>query len=221
MLPILFMTTEEAKAHLDANKDKKIVIFHSNVNVNVNVRKGNHQRAVFSLFKFRDFEHIKRLLAVEQHYKDDSKWPCMASTLVDEIIAMANDVSSKGQLCDFNDALERVGFDLSLRSMLRCAFGDGGQVVQFKQTLNFLNIESESSEITSLIEERYQYLTMQFSEIWRDHKERISSPFLVDVNKKALSFYDAIIVGVDRNSYPGQTWRADAELLLHMAMYIK
>lgn len=216
MLPILFMTTEEAKAHLDANKDKKIVIFHSNVNV----RTDNHHRAVFSLFKFRDFGHIKRLLAVEQHYGDDCKWPCMASTLVDEIIAMVNDVSSQGELCDFNDALDSVGFDLSLRSMLRCAFGDGGKVVQFKQTLNFLNIESENSEITSLIEERYQYLTMQFSEIWSDHKERVSSPFLLDIHKQSLSNYDEIIVGIDRKSYPGQTWRKDAELLLHVAMYI-
>lgn len=217
MLPVLLLPDVEAEAYLHAHQHARFAVFNASATRSVH----NHKRVTFSVFKCRDFDVIRNVVNV-CHSDVDAGWHQMASTLLGEIVDMANVVSSHGKLCDFGEALKKAGFDLlSLESLVRCGFDGNDQLVHFARTLNYLNIDSKNAVVTSAAQEKFQYLVMQFSEFWRVHQDRAGSDAVIAPDVGELSGYDAIVIGIPRNAYPDPVLKKDIDILLSVAAFVK
>lgn len=210
MVPIFFAPSLKVEKLLKEHKKQRVLIFNSNVKP----KQPNHLKATFSLFRFRDYDLVSKLLSPP----GKGSWESAAETFILEIIDMVGDVSSSDPTLMFGEALTRVRFDLSLQGFLDCAFDENGLPKRFKKTLEYLRIESSNTEISTRHEEQYQYLTMQFSEIWSEHQARLSSPMLLDISWSIFNDYDAIVVGVDQPTCSGSRWGKEASLLLELAI---
>lgn len=226
MIPIIFMSAGLAQEYLKKNKRQKVLVLGERYGrfkqswLSRVIQKPQHDFATFSLFTYpiacADGIY-QALVSVLPSVDVDSRWfnqaACFIKDLLDAATAAAGDES-----ISFGESLERIGFDLSYDSFLRCALGERGEAVAFHRTLRFLNITSRADAELALTQEHYQYITMQMSSLFQAHKERLSSHRLIHLNRDVLSRYDAVLVVCPDSRHTSYLWSQDSKILLSIAL---
>lgn len=231
MLPTLFLSANMAKKYLAQNKKQRILILGASEDILTTTwlelmfpnifKKPAHQIATFSFFNFtrNDFNLIHQSLA-HRTTSSGSRWENSLGVFLEEMVELAHSIIADDDSMSFGSALDRIGFDLSFDGFIKCAFDGEGKVKAFRRTLQGINIHSVADTQRVICQEHYQYITMQISSVFQEHKSRLSSPLLIDMNRVTLSAFDAVVVVKEEHRHANWKWQKDARLLLNLTLDI-
>lgn len=219
MFPIMFLPADMAKKYLKQNRKQKVLILGAGPELVTSrwfpsiIRTTEHHVATFSLFSLpmSNPDLICKALT-EIYISVHDRWNNIVNDFWIELIYFIEKSVGKNESVSFGEALKRSGFDLSFESLVRHAFDENGKIKNFHLTLQAATIRSLADTSRVAAQEHYQYITMQVSQLFQEHQARLSSPLLVEINRKTLEKFDVILMVTNPAEKHNILWQKDANI---------
>lgn len=170
MVPTLILPRDDIEAYLKRAGDSTVALYNSSVAP----LKPEHIPVTFSFFDLIDFDDVRSFLRYQiiGPHQQTGCWEDAALMFVDEVIAVAEAGRGEETSLNFKQALDKAKFPgLGVLEMIHFSF-DKNHLIHFAKTFNSIKVTSQLMAELEPNMERLQYILMQISEVWRDHKER-------------------------------------------------